>query len=339
MSRAGLVFAALAALVVSSPARAYVRSTDSKTNACLYWGSRSVSYRINFGRTGNTSSPAPASPTCGTSVEQNAVTTGFAQWTGASESCTDLSLVFDATPGSSTIGYNRSGANENTVVFRAGWCSDTRIVPASDPCWGANPDTSPAATCANVFNCFDDTAENGRQTLALTTVTYAPSSGQIFDADMELNGWSGADLTGNIPASQPPDAWYLTCTDPSVTNRCGKYGDGSCVYIDVQNTATHEAGHFIGLAHPCVQGASCTAAEQLSTMYPYSGAGDYAKRNLAQDDVAGLCTIYPAGQATATCATTSSAPKSGGCAAGGEGALPAILLALAAIAPRLRRRG
>lgn len=55
--------------------------------------------------------------------------------------------------------------------------------------------------------------------------------------------------------------------------------------MDLQNIATHEIGHFLGLDHTMVFGA---------TMYPYSGYGETKARTLEEDDINGICFLYPA---------------------------------------------
>ena len=323
MSRARLILVAAGILAVAA-SLAFVRTTDSSTHACLYWGPRTVHYKINYGRTIAVSTP-PVSPTCTQAAETAAITTAFAQWTGTSsggmQSCTDLDLVFDGAS-TSPVGYDRSGVNENTIAFRSGWCS----VVAPGCTDAAN--TPISQTCANLHNCFEDSAENTRATLALTTTTYNQNTGEILDADTELNGWDGNG--GAVSAGQPADGWYFTCVDPP-KSLCTSYGEGACTYVDVRNTITHEAGHFIGLAH-----APMVAGQPVPTMYAYSAPGDFELRSLEQDDVNGLCTIYPANKATVTCVD---APHHGGCASGGAGAgASALLLAAAALLPRLRRR-
>ncbi|MGK4000778.1 matrixin family metalloprotease [Sorangium sp. So ce1024] len=77
-------------------------------------------------------------------------------------------------------------------------------------------------------------------------------------------------------------------------------GNNGCV--DTQSIATHEQGHFLGLGHSNERGATMAA-------YYVSGS---STRTLEEDDIEGVCTLYPSGGTAA--ASTSSA------ATGGSGA-------------------
>jgi hypothetical protein len=54
--------------------------------------------------------------------------------------------------------------------------------------------------------------------------------------------------------------------------------------FDLASIVTHEAGHFLGLAHATLPGA---------TMYASAKPATTTLRTLAQDDIEGICTIYP----------------------------------------------
>jgi MYXO-CTERM domain-containing protein len=94
-------------------------------------------------------------------------------------------------------------------------------------------------------------------TLGLTTVTFNSENGEIYDTDMEINA-TGKNLTTSevVPANG----------------------------YDLLSVVTHEAGHFLGLAH---------ATSSSATMYASYRPGTSALRTLAPDDVAGICEIYP----------------------------------------------
>lgn len=90
---------------------------------------------------------------------------------------------------------------------------------------------------------------------ALTSVTFDPNSGLITDSDVELN-----------TASHD-----FTITEDDVV-------------IDLENTMTHEAGHFLGLDHSQVR---------VSTMFFSAAEGETRKRDLDDDDIEAICSIYP----------------------------------------------
>lgn len=96
-------------------------------------------------------------------------------------------------------------------------------------------------------------------TLAKTTVTYDNDTGEIFDADIEVNT---ADNTMSI-------------TD-----------DGKKIQYDLQAIMTHEVGHFIGLAH---------SPRPEAVMYASYSPGTTGQRTLHKDDIAALCGIYAPG--------------------------------------------
>ncbi len=97
---------------------------------------------------------------------------------------------------------------------------------------------------------------HGSQTLGLTTTIYYTNTGQIIDADMEMNN--------NI-------TWKL--------------GGTTSNQVDVESIVTHEAGHFLGLDH---------SAPTSAVMYAfYNSFSGEIKRNLTTTDINDVCTVYP----------------------------------------------
>jgi MYXO-CTERM domain-containing protein len=333
-----VVAVVLATGLAPAAARAFVRTEDTCTKVCVYWPSRTVTFVLND--KGSSSLPA-----CDLAATETVVQASFQAWAQASLStsgprCTDLQLVYGGPTAEIRVGYDRGGQNENLVVFRGGPCQVH--VPANDPCWGAHD-------CANRYDCW----EFGAEVIAYTTVTYSRRTGEIYDADMELNDWGGKPWALPIDpgtSSPVPDGYYFTCSPApggtQIPALCARYGQAACAYMDAQNTVTHEAGHFVGLDHTprTTAPGSCgdlndpTLACSDTTMYPDASVREFKKRDLSADDVTGLCTIYPAGGPTATCRAQNVQKCLGGCGCGTSG--PAGLLALAGIlaaAPRRRR--
>ncbi|HET7541348.1 MAG TPA: matrixin family metalloprotease [Polyangiaceae bacterium] len=91
--------------------------------------------------------------------------------------------------------------------------------------------------------------------LGLTTAHFDSRSGQIQDADVEING-----------------------SDGNLTN--ADVDDGA----DLLSILTHESGHFLGLDH---------SRDVNSVMYPNYRPGMSDLRHLSADDSAGICAIYP----------------------------------------------
>lgn len=137
------------------------------------------------------------------------------------------------------VEYNGKVGNANVIMFRdAGW-----------------------------VGCDGAPKEDADTTLALTTVTFNTETGEIYDADMEIN-------TANNP---------ITTSDPP-----GR------VFYDLHSILTHEAGHFLGLAHTNLkQPADKT---QTPTMYARYEQKEVYMRDPSQDDVCAICAAYPPGR-------------------------------------------
>lgn len=329
--------AAALALLAAWPAQAYKRScaTNDGLTVCFYWPDpANVTWTVNAVRGGTSPSCAPAS---GTDPAVEAAKAGFAAWEDATRAgegspCAHISLPYGGETGTGTAQVGLGTSGEHLIAFRKGWCSELAAARA-DPCYTANP-----PSCSNVYDCFDDEGGLGRNVLAITTVIYNPKNGAIQDADTEVADWSGGGA-GTAFGSTRPEGWYFTCgNDSTLGSTCGSYGQASCGYEDLQNTLTHEIGHFIGLAHPCESsGCAGSGVSPEVTMYPTAPPREVQKRTLAADDVEGVCAIYTAAGPVQSI-TGRKSGGGGGCSAGGDGALGALLLAGAALLPRLRRR-
>ncbi|HWV37710.1 MAG TPA: myxosortase-dependent metalloprotease, MXAN_2677/MXAN_2678 family [Vulgatibacter sp.] len=234
----------------------------------------------------------------GFEASHDAIARSFDTWQDVP--CTDLGFADRSPTADVSIGFDRDGSNSNLLVFRQAPC-----VP------GADPACDPENPCADPRGCwpYEPTV------IALTTATFREKTGEILDADIEFNeaDFVFTDVDG------PP---------------CGESATTSCVSTDLQNTATHEIGHFIGLDH---------SPDPDSTMFGSASTGEIDKRELAPDDEAGICDIYPRGGPTSVCSTSSGVravgASDGGCSCGqaNGGSVAALLLAAIALARALRR--
>jgi hypothetical protein len=92
-------------------------------------------------------------------------------------------------------------------------------------------------------------------TLGYTTLTVDLTTGEIFGADIEINTHDYTIVASGTPMN-------------------GAY--------DLASVLTHEAGHFLGLAH---------SGDKSAIMYAFYMPGSAA---LTPDDVSGICSLYPA---------------------------------------------
>jgi len=229
---AGLLFAAL--FCAAPEASAFCRTmsqavdpsfTPTPEQPCwtggnpLYWKNACVGYSIQENASRQVSFDDAA----------RVMAAAFSQWTNAScptttagSSKASIDVRFLGAVGCHQVQYNQNGGNANVIMF-------------DDDGWPHN---------------------DSNNTLGLTTVTYNKTTGELYDADMELNT-AQASLTVN--GDVPPDGF------------------------DFQSIVTHESGHFLGLAH---------SPDAHATMFAHYTQGSTSMRNLAADDVQGICTIY-----------------------------------------------
>lgn len=135
------------------------------------------------------------------------------------------------------------------------------LVTARSPYFCADPERN-SNTWFLTRPWTHDAAMLGYETSSSSTVT-----GEVFDADVDLN------------------------VDKLVRDFSAQ--DLRAVLLAV---ATHEAGHFLGLAH---------SADESALMFEAYSPLSLAQRTLTQDDIDGICALYPPSSAPTNCATPS----------------------------------
>ena len=272
-----------------TPAIPYVRTKTDDGSHCLRWP-------VGSGARGSVTfvQSSDGEPSLGPGAF-DAISRSAQTWEAQLQTCGDIDLVEGAHSASRFVGYSQSGQNENLVLFRSRLCA--AVVPGGDPCVAAG-------TCANTYDCWD----HGSTIVALTTSSYVISTGAVVDADVEMNA---ASATPTLVDSPP----------------CSGAISTSCVANDVQNAATHELGHFLGLAH---------SPDPSSTMYASEPIGETSKRVLDSGSKQFVCDVYPSGQASQDCSSSGGGGSTGGCSSAGDRTVlgPGLLVLLLALARR-----
>ena len=264
-------FIALGVLAVGADASAFCRSTTCRStgakecktdeNGCptdgekLFWTSGCISYAVNERGTQDLD-PADT---------REILKKTFQAWS-------DVPCGKDGKAGAAAMTfqerdpvtckkseYNKEGANLNVILFQ-------------DDDWK--------------YRGIDGT-------LAKTSVTYNDETGEIYDADIEINAANNTVTISDNPAK---------------------------IQYDLQAIMTHEVGHFIGVAH---------SSESSAVMFASYSPGSIAQRKLTADDIAAVCNIYPPNSGTECnveprggfSATCDPEEKSGPCAVSAVGAL------------------
>lgn len=238
----GAAAIALLGIVHASPAFAYCRTTtcDDDEHACEYdengclitgqplaWPDKCVSFGVHTG----------GSALRGISAEKAAEALRRAFQTWISVDCGD-------------------GRHPSLGVVARGevHCDEVEYNHDATP---ADGDHSVDGPNANILVFRDDVWEHvgDSQDLAVTTVTYSEITGEILDADIEVNTFETEFTTGE-----------------------------DVVKADLQAVLTHEVGHFLGLGHSMVPGAT------MNRDYD-SGSLDF--RSISEDDRRAICAAYP----------------------------------------------
>jgi len=288
----------MAALTLTASAAAYCRTTtcdatsddpeerceDEDGDGCfdtgeyLHWKQRCISFSVQ----------SDGSPASGISFAQahDAISQAFETW--LTTTCGDGIPSLEASPTEpvqcSKQEYNLDGPNANVWMFR-------------DDSWP-----------------YEEEGFSSSDTLGLTTVTFNPDTGEIYDADVEINANDNR----------------ITVGDDRVEN-------------DLVSIATHETGHVLGLGHSSYPDA---------TMYYAYLPSRTSLRSLSEDDADAICAAYPPNRDTPEGCnpeprhgfSTECATSDTGCACtapGGRtsrGTSAVGLLAIAALLARIRRR-
>jgi hypothetical protein len=305
-----VVVAGFAAMPI--PAAAYVRTVTS-AGVPTAWKTPCVTMEFSLG--------APP-PELDAAEYLDAATQAGAAWSNSSldgvDRCTNVIFTVASVPAvAGPVGMD----HHNRLIFRQNsWCRDP---PPTDPT------ESP---------CYDPSA------LAITSVFQLKNTGEIIDADLEVNAYqfTWGDFVGH------PEQFA------SKTH-------------DFQGAVTHEFGHVIGLDHVCYSpGAirgdgtpvprpvdnnrnpapNCGALNlpatiTQATMYVSvaSPSAEVVLRSLSPDDIQAACDIYPFAT-NFVCLPPSSTSAGGGCCyatLSGRGPI-ACALVLLAMAMVIRRR-
>jgi hypothetical protein len=300
------------------PAAAYVR-TATEAGALSHWKTPCVTMEISLG------SPPPVWDSQG---YFEAASAAGATWMQASldgvDRCSNVIFNVVSVPDiAGPVGMDY----HNRLIFRQDkWCREP----------------PPKENDPNEPPCYDEHA------LAITSVFQLRSSGEILDADLEVNAH---DFTWGDFVAQPE----LLQTDTQ----------------DFQGTITHEFGHVIGLDHTCFKPGAAYAAgkpiprpmDNLGNPVPYcsdyydlpaviteatmyasanSPSAEVELRSLSPDDMQAVCDIYPV-TTSFVCLPPSGAylvAGGGGCSypAGPRRDSMACVLVLLVMATVLRRR-
>ena len=243
----------------ATTAHAYVRAV-TELGVPVWWRSPCVTMDIYLG--------APP-PSMTADQYWNASQLAAQAWSHADIACTGVSISMSKhVESTGEVGLDL----KNVIAFRQdrACLQPATTDPAAQPCLPAN-------------------------VLAVTTLFKNKTTGEIFDADMEINAVNFA--------------WADLVVDPTRANGAT---------ADFQNTLTHELGHVIGLTHNCYSAndgpapimdnagnlepvcgsAGVPSSVTDATMYPVVATSDTDRRTLSPDDQQAACDIYPGSQGT-----------------------------------------
>ena len=152
---------------------------------------------------------------------------------------------------------NTQGLNESFVTSAISTSAETWDTSTSSELFDNtyNVDYTVAYGVQDFMNAIDFGDYPDDKVIAVTSVWYIPRGKQIVEFDMRFN---------------TRFSW----------------GDAESDKMDLQNIATHELGHSVGLAD--IYSTTCSTV----TMYGYSDLEEIQKRTLEQPDIIGLQKMY-----------------------------------------------
>ena len=240
MSRARAI-AAATMLLASSEALAYVRETtvggDPAAGKCLYWGTRTVPYKVNA-----TSAAAPplrpACPSCAPCLDAAAATALIAAtlpaWNsatqaGGAQACTDFTLQNGGTSHEHGAGQRRGEPDrlpDRLVPARA----SSRRATRAGARWAPAPPSTTAGSTTRAAPSASPPSPTTRRPARWSTPTSSSTAGTATSRQRVLPHLR--DLAGLRQSALRPGETARRWTSRSV--------------------ALHEAGHVVGLDHTCV---------------------------------------------------------------------------------------
>jgi len=115
-----------------------------------------------------------------------------------------------------------------------------------------------------------------------TSLSFRPPSNALAVTLSSFNGESGLVIDADI---------YFNAVEFGWANVEGPEDEG---FVDVENIATHEIGHMIGLDHSSVNYYENDPELAEATMFYASGSGETSRREPKADDIRGVTALYSA---------------------------------------------
>jgi hypothetical protein len=155
------------------------------------------------------------------------------------------------------------GAKEAIVDAFATW----QAANLGAPPVSLTSDTTPGVAAQDGVNriLYGPITVPGYETAVAVTISYADDDGVLVEADTIVNSAYKFTIAGETESSTPAPA------------TCGGH-------YDVQNVATHEAGHFLGLGEDM--------SDEKATMFITSAPCQTHKRTLTAGDTAAMTSLY-----------------------------------------------